>query len=215
MDHTPSDQDQSPRTQGEKPRSRNPLRRLYAWVLTWADRKGGTVALAVLGVAESSVFPVPPDPLLMALCLGKPRRSLFFAAVLSVASVLGGVIGYGIGVFLWDTWGSWFFANVPGLTQQNFDLVAGWYHKWEFWAVFVAGLTPIPYKVFTIAGGVFRISFPVFFLASAISRSARFFLIAVLLYFYGPSIERFIDRYLGWLTLLFAALLVGGFLLLR
>ena len=211
MDHTTSNQDVSPPHGNERPRSRNPLRRLYAWVLSWADRRGGTVALAALGVAESSVFPVPPDPLLMALCLGKPRRSLFFAAVLSACSVLGGIIGYGIGAFLWDAWGNWFFANVPGLTRENFALVSGLYHKWDFWAVFVAGLTPIPYKVFTIAGGVFRISFPVFVLASAISRSARFFVIAILLYFYGPPIERFIDRYLGWLTVLFAALLIGGF----
>jgi membrane protein YqaA with SNARE-associated domain len=158
---------------------------------------------------------VPPDPLLMALCLGKPRRSLYFAAILSVASVVGGVIGYLIGAYLWEAWGDWFFANIPGLTQENFNLVSGWYHDWDFWAVFVAGFTPIPYKVFTIAGGVFRISFPVFLLASAISRSARFFLIAILLYFYGPPIERFIDRHLGWLSVLFAILLVGGFLLLK
>jgi len=193
----------------------NPLRRLYHWVLSWAQRPGGTAALAALGVAESSVFPLPPDPLLMALCLGKPQRSYFFATVLSVASVAGGMIGYGIGMFFWDVWGGWFMANVPGVTQSGFDRVARLYQTYDFWAVFAAGFSPIPYKLFTIAGGVFRISFPIFVLASVLSRSARFFLIALLLRSYGVPIQSFIDRHLGWLSLLFVILLLGGFLFLR
>lgn len=195
--------------------SRNPLRRLYVWVLTWAERPGGTGALALLGFAESSVFPVPPDPLLMALCLGKPQRSYYFAAVLSAASVAGGMAGYAIGTFLWDSWSAWFFANVPGLTPAGFERVAQLYHTYDFWAVFAAGFSPIPYKLFTIAGGVFKINFAVFVLASVISRSARFFIVAGLLKRFGAPIERFIDRYLGWLALLFVVLLLGGFLLFR
>jgi membrane protein YqaA with SNARE-associated domain len=184
-------------------------------MLSWADRPGGTGALAVLGFAESSIFPVPPDPLLMALCLGKPRRSFNFALVLSIASVAGGMVGYGIGLYLWEAWSGWFFANIPGLTPAGFAKVEDLYQTYDFWAVFVAGFTPIPYKLFTIAGGVFKISFPIFVIASVVSRSARFFLIATLLYFYGPPIERFIDKYLGWLSLLFMILLLSGFLLLR
>lgn len=193
----------------------NLLRRLYAWVMSWAERPGGTVALAALGVAESSIFPIPPDPLLMALCLGKPERSYRFALILSVASVVGGMIGYGIGMYFWETWGGWFMSHVPGVTSDGFDHIAELYDTYNFWAVFAAGFTPIPYKLFTIAAGVFQISFPIFVFASIVSRSARFFLVAFLLKRYGKPIKRFIDHYLGWLTLGFAVLLIGGFVLLR
>lgn len=193
--------------------SRNPLRRLYIWVLSWADHPAGERILVALGVAESSVFPIPPDPLLMALCLGRPSRSLRFAAFLSAASVVGGIIGYGIGRFLWDRWGPWFLANIPGLTQARFDSVGHLYNTYDFWAVFAAGFSPLPYKVFTIAGGVFEINFPVFVAASLLSRSARFFLVAYLLKKFGAPIQAFIDKHLGWLSLLFVLLLFGGFLL--
>jgi membrane protein YqaA with SNARE-associated domain len=135
--------------------------------------------------------------------------------MLSVASVIGGIIGYGIGALLWETWGSWFMSHVPGLTPAGFDRVGNLYRTYDFWAVFAAGFSPIPYKLFTIAGGVFGISFPAFVLASVLSRSARFFLIAWLLRKYGPPIRDFIDKYLGWLTLAFVVLLLGGFLLFR
>ena len=112
------------------------LRRLYAWVLTWADRPNSVRALAVLTFAESSFFPVPPDPLLMALCLGRPTRSYFFALVTSVSSVLGGVVGYGIGYFLWQQVGGWFLTHVPGVTEAGFARVGALYHAYDFWAVF-------------------------------------------------------------------------------
>jgi membrane protein YqaA with SNARE-associated domain len=195
--------------------SRNPLRRAYAWILSWADKRSGPVVLAAIGVAESSVFPLPPDPLLMALCLGRPDRSLRFATILSIASVVGGMIGYAIGAVLWDTLGSWFMAHVPGLTQEGFDRVGRLYNEYDFWAVFAAGFSPLPYKLFTIAGGIFKISFPIFVLASVISRSARFFIIALLLKRYGIPIEAFIERHFGWLSLAFVVLLVGGFLVFR
>jgi len=194
-------------------RRRNPLHRLYAWMLSWADRPSGPTALVVLGVAESSVFPIPPDPLLMALCLGRPTRSFRFATMLSIASVIGGIIGYGIGAFMWDNWGAWFMSHVPGLTQSGFDRVGNLYRTYDFWAVFAAGFSPIPYKLFTIAGGIFQINFAVFVLASILSRSARFFLIAWLLRRYGAPIRLFIDQHLGWLSLAFVLLLFGGFLL--
>jgi len=106
-------------------------------------------------------------------------------------------------------------ANVPGFSQEGFDRIGHLYHTYDFWAVFAAGFSPIPYKLFTIAGGVFGISFPVFVLASVISRSARFFIIALLLRRYGRGIEAFIERHFGWMTLAFVILLVGGFLLFR
>lgn len=184
-------------------------------MLTWADRPNGTRALAALAFAESSFFPVPPDPLLMALCLGKPRRGYFFAVVASIASVVGGMAGYAIGYFLWHLVGSWFIANIPGVTQAGFDKVGALYDQYDFWAVFAAGFSPLPYKLFTLAGGVFKINFPIFVLASAISRSARFFLEAGLLRKFGPPIQGFIERNLGWLSFLFVILLFGGFWLLK
>jgi membrane protein YqaA with SNARE-associated domain len=171
--------------------------------------------LGAVSFAESSFFPVPPDPLLMALCLGKPQRSYFFATVTSICSVVGGMLGYAIGFFLWQQVGAWFLAHVPGVSEASFDRVGDLYRTYDFWAVFAAGFSPLPYKLFTLAGGVFEINFAVFLLASAVSRSARFFLEAFLLRRYGEPMQSFIERNLGWLSLLFVALLFGGFLLLR
>ena len=192
------------------------VRRLYDWVLHWADTPYGLQALAVLAFAESSVFPIPPDPLLIALCLGAAGRSLRFAAVATIASVLGGVVGYGIGAVVWSSVSGFFFSDfVPGVTPEAFATVQGYYDQWNFWAVFMAGLTPLPYKVFTISAGVFSINFPVFVLASALSRGLRFFLVAGLIYRYGESIGSFIDRYFNILTWVFALLLVLGFVVIR
>ena len=192
-----------------------PIRRLYDWVLHWADTPYGMPALALLALAESSVFPIPPDPLLMALCLGSAPRSLRFAAVATTASVVGGVIGYGIGALLWLGVSDWFFTYVPGVTPEAFASVQDLYLRWDFWAVFLAGLTPIPYKVFTISAGVFAINFPVFVLASVLSRGLRFFVVAGLIYRFGLSISSFIDRYFNLLTWAFGLLVVMGFVLIE
>lgn len=191
------------------------LKRLYAWMLSWAEKPAAVPGLAAMTFAESSFFPIPPDPLLMALCLGKPQKSYYYAAVTSIFSVLGGIAGYGIGMFLWHLIGDWCLAHVPGLSQAGFDQVGSLYNTYDFWAVFAAGFSPLPYKLFTIAGGVFAINFPIFVLASTLSRSARFFLEAFLLKRYGPTMQGFIERNLGWLSFLFVVLLLGGFLLLR
>jgi membrane protein YqaA with SNARE-associated domain len=189
------------------------VRRLYDWVLHWANTPYGTPALGVLAFAESSFFPVPPDVLLMALCLGVPRRSLRFALVCSVASVLGGVFGYWIGSVVWDQVSGIFFSYV--FSQEIFHKVSAMYAKYAFWAVFTAGLTPIPYKVFTIAAGVFQIDFPLFVIASVVSRSARFFAIALLIRRFGAPIRDFIDRYFNLLSIVFVLLLAGGFAVVR
>lgn len=191
------------------------LRRLYDWVLHWADTPHGMVALFLLAMAESSFFPIPPDPLLVALCLGAAKRSLRFAAVATVASVVGGAIGYGIGAGAWSVVEGWFYAYVPGVSPEAFAQVQGFYEKWDFWAVFLAGLTPIPYKVFTLTAGIFNINFGVFLLASVLSRGLRFFAVAALIYRFGPPIARFIDRYFDLLAWGFAVLLVGGFILIK
>jgi membrane protein YqaA with SNARE-associated domain len=191
------------------------LRRLYDWVLSWAERPGGPWALGGLAFAESSFFPVPPDPLLIALSLGAPRRAFFFALICAVGSITGGIVGYGIGWALWSAVGHFFFTYVPGVTPAAFETVRALYDKYDFWAVFTAGLTPIPYKVFTLSAGVFAISFPVFVLASALSRSARFFAVAALIFVFGARIQGFIDRYFDWLAWAFFILLVGGFLVIK
>lgn len=192
-----------------------PIRRLYDWVLHWADTRYGAPALFLLAAAESSFFPIPPDPLLIALCLGAPGLSLRFAASCTAASVLGGIIGYGIGAGAWHLLQDWFFAYVPGVTPEMFARVQGIYDRWDFWAVFLAGLTPIPYKVFTLAAGVFSINFPVFVLASVLSRGLRFFLLAGLIYRFGAPIKAFIDKYFNALAWAFGMLLVGGFLVIE
>jgi membrane protein YqaA with SNARE-associated domain len=197
------------------PRSRNPVRRLYDWMLSWAHRPGGPVALFGISFAESSFFPIPPDPLLLALCLGRPKKALFFAAICTAGSILCGMLGYAIGWFIWGTVSGFFFQHVPGVTPEGFAVVHDWYNRWGFWAVFLAGFTPLPYKVFTLASGVFQISFPLFVVASAISRGARFFIVAGLVYLYGPPIQRFIDRHFNRLAWLFGALLLLGFVAIR
>jgi membrane protein YqaA with SNARE-associated domain len=190
-------------------------RRLYDWVLHWADTPYGPWALGILAFAEASFFPIPPDPLLMALCLGAAKRSLRFAAITTAASVLGGVLGYFLGAVAWQFLGDFFFAWVPGVTPEAFDGIKEFFIRYDFLAVFLAGLTLIPYKVFTLAAGVFAINFPVFLLASVLSRGLRFFLVAGLIYKYGSPISRFIDRYFNRLTWAFGVLIILGFLVVE
>ena len=191
------------------------LRRLYDWVLHWAETPYGIWALFLLSLAESAVFPIPPDPLLMALCLGAPKKSLRFAAVCTVASVVGGLGGYAIGAGLWELWGDFFYAWVPGVDPEAFASVQALYNRYDFWAVFLAGLTPIPYKVFTLSAGIFGVNLAIFAIASVTSRGLRFFVVAGLIFLYGPPIARFIDRYFDRLSWLFGVLVVGGFVLVK
>ncbi|MBS3733428.1 MAG: DedA family protein [Phycisphaerae bacterium] len=200
-------------------------RRLYDWTLAWAYRPSAAVALFVLSFAESSFFPVPPDVLLMPLVLGNRRKWFRYALTCSLASVLGAVAGFMIG---WLAWGAGvdrlFFDYVPGFTSHVHEVVSSRYDQYNFWIVFTAGFTPIPFKVITITAGVFGTSgavesppvfFAVFLVAATVSRSARFFLVAGLMRLFGPRITPFIERYFGWLTLLFVALLVGGFVVIK
>lgn len=200
---------------GARKRRPGPHRRLYDWVLHWADTPWGPSALFALSLAESSFFPIPPDPLLMALCLGRVQRALRFAAIATLASVIGGVIGYAIGAMAWPLVEGWFYAYIPGVGPESFARVQAWYDRYGFWAVFFAGLTPVPYKVFTLSSGVFSINFGIFVIASALSRGLRFFLVAGLIYRFGPKMAAFIDRYFDALAIAFAVLLVGGFILIE
>jgi membrane protein YqaA with SNARE-associated domain len=188
-------------------------RRLYHWVLSWAEHPPGTWALFALAFAESSFFPIPPDVLLIALCLGRPRRAPWFALVCTVGSVLGGLAGYAIGMGLYESVGRP-ILEFYGLTERYAE-VQELYRRFDVWAVGIAGLTPIPYKVFTVTAGAFGISLPGFVVASIVGRGLRFGIVAGLLRIWGEPAREFIDRHLGILTILFAVLLVGGFVLVR
>jgi membrane protein YqaA with SNARE-associated domain len=189
------------------------VRWLYDWVLHWAETPYGVPALAILAFAESSFFPVPPDVLLIALSLSIPRRALWYATVCTVASVIGGIFGYLIGWFVWEQVSGFFFHFV--FSPELFHRVSILYNQNAFWAVFTAGLTPIPYKVFTIAAGVFKISFHEFILASICGRASRFFAVATLIRIFGPPIRAFIDKYFNLLSVVFVVLLAGGFFVVR
>ena len=197
----------------------NIIKRLYNWMLSWGDSRWGGLALLLFAFAESSFFPIPPDVLLIALCLGAVKRSFRFAAICTVGSILGAMAGYAIGYFAWQTapgeytaLAHFFFSHV--FSVESFEKVGALYDQYNFWIVFTAGFTPLPYKLFTISGGLFHINFAMFILASIISRGLRFFLIAGLIWKFGAPIKSFIDKYFNLLAILFTVLLVGSFILL-
>ena len=193
----------------------NIVKRMYLWVLHWAETPYGTPALFGLSFAESSFFPIPPDVLQIALSISKPKRSFYYATVSMVASVLGAIVGWYIGYALWAGLGQFFMDYVPGVNQENFDAVEGLYTAYGFLAITMAAFTPLPYKVFTIAAGIFGVSLPVLIVASILGRSARFFSVATCIFFFGPSVKEFIDKYFELATILFTILLIGGFLLIK
>ncbi|MFH1137835.1 MAG: YqaA family protein [Pseudomonadota bacterium] len=181
------------------------IHQMTAWVTHWAATPYGAWALFAIAFAESSFFPIPPDALLIALCLVQPETSFYFALICSVGSTLGGMFGYFIGLK----------GGRPLLMKlfksEKIKLVESQFKKWDVWAVGTAGFTPIPFKLFTISAGVFDLDFPRFVLTSMISRSARFFMVGALFYFFGQSIQAFIMKYFEVLTLSFLVLLVLGF----
>jgi membrane protein YqaA with SNARE-associated domain len=186
------------------------LEALKDWVLTWANTPYGAPMLFGIAVLEATVFFVPPDVLLIALAVGAPDRALFFALVCSCGSVLGGMCGYSLGMFfkptLVDPMVNFFRWH------RSFERARELYRKHDAAAVATAGFTPIPYWVFAVSAGIARIRFHRFVVATALSRSARFFLVAGLIFAFGKSIRPFIDRYFQWLTLLLVGLVIAGLL---
>lgn len=188
------------------------LRRLYDWTLSLAASRHALPALAAVSFIESSVFPIPPDVLLIPMVLAAPSRAWIIAGVCTLASVLGGAFGYFIG------WG--FFEEVgrPVLEfygkDARFEKFAETYNAWGAWAVLIAGITPFPYKVVTILSGTTGLNFTVFMVASVIARGFRFFLVAALLRRFGPPIRDFIEKRLGLVFTLGMAALLGGFAVL-
>jgi len=200
----------------------NLIRRLYDWVLHWAYTPYSVPALFLLAFAESSFFPIPPDVLLIALAVSIPKRSFKFAFICTLGSVLGGLFGYLIGYKVWynsqqefTSFAMLFFDYIPGFTTQVFNKVITMYNDNAFIAVFTAGFTPIPYKVFTISAGVSKMDILTFTLASVISRGLRFFLLAAIIYKFGATITSWIDKYFNKLAILFTILLIAGFVVIK
>lgn len=189
------------------------IRRLYDWTLTLAQSRHALWALAAVAFVESSVFPIPPDLLMIPMILAAPNRAFLIATVSLVASVLGGLLGYYIGYGLFETVGR------PVLEFYGKDVYFGEfrtrYNDWGAWAVLIAGVTPFPYKVITILSGATALSLPVFIAASIVARGLRFFIVAALLWKFGAPIRDFIERRLGLMFTLFVAILLGGFLLVK
>ena len=189
------------------------LRRLYDWTMSLSRSPRAMWALGIVSFVESSVFPIPPDVLMIPMIIARPRRAFLIATVATLTSVLGALLGYYIGAALFETVGR------PVLDfygkAAEFDAFALKYNDWGAWAVLVAGITPFPFKVITIASGVTGLSLPVFVVASLIARAFRFFLVAALLWRFGAPIEGFIERRLGLVFTLFCVLLIGGVALLK
>ncbi len=189
------------------------LRGLKEWVEGFAQKPEASWSLFGIAFIESSVFPIPPDVLLIALGVVAPKKSFRYALICSVGSVLGGMFGYLIGFEFYDLIGRR-IIEFYGM-QQEYLKVQELYKQNAFSAIAIAGFTPIPYKVFTIAAGAFQVSFATLVYASILSRSARFFLVATLFYWFGSRIKAFIDKYFETLSLAFVVLLILGFVAVR
>ena len=189
------------------------IRRLYDWVLHRAKTPYAVPALFLLAFSESSFFPVPPDVLLIALAIAIPGKSFRYAAICTIGSVLGGILGYGIGHYGYETIGRPIVEFYHG--QDIMNMIKSKYDQHGFLGILIAAITPIPYKVFTIASGVFNFDFVLFIIASILGRSARFFVVAGLIWKFGEPIKGFIDKYFNLLAILFTVLLVLGFLIIK
>ncbi len=189
------------------------LRRLYNWTMSFAGKRNARRALVGISFAESSFFPIPPDVLLIPMVLANRQNAWRLAAICTLASVAGGVLGYAIGSYLYDTVGIW-VINLYSL-QEKVEVFRQSYEKWGGLIILLAGFTPIPYKVFTIASGLAGYDLPLFILLSAIGRGGRFFMIAGLLYYFGEPIRAFIDKRLEVLTVGVTAIALCGFVIVR
>lgn len=189
------------------------MRRLYDWMMRTAASDNAPQALGLVSFIESSVFPIPPDIMLIPMVLAKREKAWTYATIATVTSVLGGLLGYAIGYFLYDS------VGLPILKfygrEGALDGFIQFVHEWGVPAVILKGMTPIPYKVVTIAAGVAKMNLPAFIGASIIARAMRFYLVAGLLYFFGEPIRAFIEKHLTLVTTVFVAVLIGGFLALR
>ena len=189
------------------------IRKIYDKMLELSEGKGAMMALFAVAFAESSFFPIPPDIMLIPMILAAPSKAWRMAMLATVASVIGGYFGYGIGVFLFDMVAEPLLKFYGYL--EKFQEFEDYYHIYGAWIVFGAGLTPFPYKIITIASGAVHLNLAVFTVASVLARGGRFFVVAWLLKKYGAPMKTFIEKNLGWLTVLFFVLLIGSFFVLK
>ena len=186
---------------------------LYEWTLKWAEHKLAPKILAVITFAESVFFPIPPDVLLAPMVLAKREKAWYYASLTTIASVVGGIVGYWLGYFMFDPWIAPVIERL-GYTDK-FITIKSWFEEWGVWVVFIAGFTPIPYKLFTVSAGLLQAAFLPFVIASAIGRGMRFFLVAGLIYWGGEAFEKKLRQWvdaLGWACV---ALLILAYFLLR
>jgi membrane protein YqaA with SNARE-associated domain len=184
------------------------LRRLYDWTIALSARPSAIWALGAVSFAESSVFPIPPDLILIPMSLARPHRAFFYAGICTVTSVLGGLLGYAIGALLYDTVGK-FLIELYGYGDKA-DAFRAAYAHWGHWIILLKGVTPIPYKVVTITSGFAGYDLFWFTVLSIITRGARFFVLAALLYVWGEPARDFIEKRLGLAAFLFAVVFFGG-----
>ena len=189
------------------------IRKLYDWLMDLAAHQHAGWALAIIAFLESSIFPLPPDALLVPMGLANRARVFRYALICTISSVLGGLAGYLIGWLLYDTVGA-AILDFYGM-KEKFSTFVSWYHEYGAVIVLFAGITPFPYKVITIASGVAGLDLAVFTVASIVARGLRFYLVAALLFWFGPTARRILEKYLGWVTLGLGAALIGGFMLVK
>ena len=191
----------------------NSLKRLYNWTLDKANHKNAKWYLSLISFAESSFFPIPPDLLLIPMALASKTKAIFYAFICTFSSVLGGILGYAIGYYLYNTLGIYIVEFYH--LENSFSVFEDYYKEFGILIVLGAGITPFPYKFITIASGVFGLNIFLFIIISIVGRGLRFYLIAILLYFFGEKIKLIIDKYFNILTILFFILLVGSVFIIR
>lgn len=187
----------------------NVIRKLYDWVLVWAEHPNAPLALFLIAFAEATFFPIPPDVLLIAMAVAAPHKALRFAIICTLGSLLGGIVGYAMGWGLWANISQYFYLYVPGFSEQGFNTMAAHFSDNTFWTIFTAGFTPIPFKIFTITAGAAAVPVMIFIAGAAISRGLRFGILSALIMWFGPSVKHWIDRYFNLLTLLVMLILIA------
>lgn len=195
--------------------TKNPLRKLYFWTLHWADTKHSLWALIIISFTESSFFPVPPDVLLLPMCMARPKKWLTYAFWCTAASVAGAVLGWGIGLYIWDAVSSFFYQWIPGFTQQRFEAFSALYQTYGFWVIMAKGLTPIPFKIITISAGACHVPLHIVVIASIISRGARFFVAAGLIRAFGEKARPYLEKHIERVFLVVLVLGILGFVALK
>ena len=198
------------------------MKKLYNWVLNWANSPYASVAMFLLAFFEAIFFPVPADILLIVLVLGCRSKAFSYALYTTIGSASGALIGYLAGHFVWTGAGgdftrfaNLFFNNIPGFSTDLFNTIKGLYVQWDFWIIFTAGFAPVPYKIITVTAGVFNMNLLMFLITSLISRGARFFILAFLIKRYGAPVKDFIEKYFNLLALGFTACLIVGFVIIK